>query len=161
MRCSAWLLVVACAQLHLDDDIEVNREPLLEQLGMYSKLARAIERQRQHFTVERLIVLRSSLDCWEAVGYWAENLLRAARCAVAALMLFELHPLIDLYELECADVWALLDAAAAELADINSAVDLGFQDYAVQPAEMVTAKFTWQRANNLVRHVGGGPLSPN
>lgn len=161
VRCAHWLLVVAAAAFHLDDDVEVDRDALLEQLAMYSKLARAIERQRDRLPVEKLIVLRSSLDCWEPVGIWGSQLLAAARTAVSALMLIELHPLVDLWELECPDVWALLEEGAMQLAMINEADELEWQDYAIRPSESVTAKFTWQQVNNLSRRVGGGPLSAN
>ncbi len=162
VRCAEWLFVVASAQLHLDDEFTDHREELLEQLVNYQLLGRAIERQRQHFPVERLIVLRASLDCWEPVGEWAINLLTASKCAIGALILFELYPLIDLYEMNCEEVWALLDGGALALARIGDGEGpLSFQDYAVRPNELVTARYTWQRANNIVRHVGSGPLSPN
>lgn len=161
VRCAHWLLVVSVAAFHLDEDAEANRDALLEQLALYSKLARMIERQRNRLPVEKLIVLRSSLDCWEPVGTWGTQLLTAARTAVAALILIELHPLIDLWELECPDVWALLDEGAAQLAMINDADELEWPDYAIRPSESVTAKFTWQQVNNLSRRVGGGPLSAN
>lgn len=161
IRCAAWLLVVAVAQLHLDDDVETDREELLEQLGLYQRLARAIERQQHHFPIERLIVTRSTIDCWEPVGMYADCLLEAAKDAVSALMLIETHPLIDLWDLECPDVWALLDEGAGRLAVINEAKNLSYADYAVRRNESVVAKFTWQRANNLSRGMGGYPLSPN
>lgn len=153
VRCAAWLFVVASAQLHLDDEVE-NKEALLEQLSMYQAIGRTIERQRQHFTIERLIVLRSSLDCWDATGGWAGNLLAAAKCAVAAMILIELHPLVDLWELECPDVWAQLEAGAAYLANINDCEDLSFSDFAIKPDENVTSRFTWQRAEGIVRRAG-------
>src|ERR1700746_1733878 len=63
VRCAHWLFVVASAQLHLADDV-ANRDAMLEQLAMYQQLGRALERQRDHVPLERLILLRSSLDCW-------------------------------------------------------------------------------------------------
>jgi hypothetical protein len=51
-------------------------------------------------------------------------------------------------------VWALLDAGCEQLASINLADDLSFDDYAIRPDEMVIARYTWQRANNIARHVG-------
>lgn len=162
VRCAHWLLVVSVAQLHLDDEVQGDdREALMEQLAMYQQLARALERQRQHFAIERLIALRSSLDCWRPTGDWAGHLLAAAKCAVGALMLIELHLLIDLWELECPDVWAQIQSGGDYLGAINIADDLSFADFAVTRDEGVTSKFTWQRANNIVRHVGMGPLSAN
>jgi hypothetical protein len=154
LRCAQWLFVISVAQIHLDDDVEENREALLTQFVMYFLLARALERQRQHFAVDRLLSTRSTLDCWEATGEWADHLLIAAKCALAALILIELNPLVDLWELSCPEVWALLDVGAASLAEINVVdVDsLTFADFSVQPAEMVLAKFTWQRANNIDRN---------
>lgn len=161
VRCAHWLLVVSCALLHLDEDTEEDREALLEQLGMYSKLARALERQSHKLPIERLIMLRSSLDCWEPVGDYAVNLLDAAKYATSALMLIDLHPLVDLWELEAPDVWELLASAATELAVINTADDLSYADYAVRRHESVVAKFTWQRVNNISRRVNAPPISPN
>lgn len=160
VRCGAWLLAVASAQLHLDDEIEHDRQELLEQLASYAMIARAIERQREHYVVERLIVLRASLDCWEPTGEWGGHLLDAAKCAIAALVLIELAPLVDLWELSCPDAWALLDAGTQSLAQINLANELSFADFAVRPAEMTIARYTWQRVNNMVRHVSP-PLSEN
>lgn len=161
IRCAHWLLVVSCAMLHLDDDVEHDREALLEQLGMYSKLARTLERQRDHLPIERLIVLRSSLDCWEPVGAYASNLLHAASMATAALILVDLHPLVDLWGLDAPDVWALLIEGANGLAIINQDPDLSYADYAVRRHEGVVAKFTWQRVNNISRRVNAPPISPN
>lgn len=161
VRCAHWLLLVSVASFHLDESVEDNREALLEQLAMYVKLARVIERQRDRLPVERLILLRSSLDCWEPVGTYGEELLAAARMAVAALMLIDLHPLVDLWDVACPDVWALLDEGAAQLSAINDAEGLEWTDYSLRPNEMVIAKFTWMRVNNLSRRVGGGPLSAN
>lgn len=162
IRCAHWLLVVSMAQLHLVEEHEDDREAMLEQLAYYSQLARDLERQRERYAVERLIVLRSSLDCWEAVGSWAGFMLAAARCAISALMLIELHPLIDLWELECPDVWALLISGRDFLAEINAEdTEPTFEDFSIRPAEMAIAKFTWQKVNNLTRHWGVPPLSPN
>jgi hypothetical protein len=161
VRCASWVLVVSCASLHLDDDQEQDREALLEQLAMYSGLARAIERQREHYPIERLIVMRSTLDCWSPCGLYADNLLGAAKAAISALMLIELHPLVDLWNLEAPDVWALLVEAREALAIINEADELDFQDFAVRRDDHVTGLFTWQRANNLSRGMGGGKLSQN
>ena len=154
LRCAHWLLVVAIAQLHLDDDWERDREALLEQLAAYQRLARVIERQRDHVPVERLILLRSSLDCWESVGEWSASLLHAGKNAVSALLLIEMYPLVDLWELPAPDAWALLDEGCQVLADINLADGLDFADYAIRPDDMVIARYTWQRANNIARHVG-------
>lgn len=154
IRCAAWLLVVAAAQLHLDDAVARDREALLEQLACYSQIAREIERQRQRQRPERLVIIRASLDCWEGTGEWGDNLLGAARCAVSALLLIELHPLVELWDTGCSDVWALLDTGVENLATIDSADALAFSDFSVRPDELVTAKFTWQRANRLVRHLG-------
>jgi hypothetical protein len=161
IRCAAWLLVVATAQFHLDEDVEQDREALLEQIALYSRLARAIERQRDHIPIERLIVSRSTMDCWEPVGAYADHLLCAAKDALAALMLIETHPLLNLWDVECPDVWALLDHGADVLACINDADELTYADYAIRRNDAVVAQFTWQRANNLSRGMGGYPLSPN
>lgn len=161
VRCAAWLLVVAVAQLHLDDDVEQDRDALLEQIALYSQLARAIERQRDHIPIERLIVCRSTMDCWEPVGNYADRLLCAAKNALSALMLIETYPLVNLWSMECPDVWALLDDGANALAAINEADDLYFDDYAIRRNDEVVAQFTWQRANNISRKTGGYPLSPN
>jgi hypothetical protein len=161
LRCAAWLFVVAVAQLHLDDDVEQDRDALLEQIALYSRLARNIERQRDHVPIERLIVSRATMDCWEPVGEYADCLLLAAKAALSALMLIEMYPLVNLWDMECADVWALLDDGADTLATINAADELSFDDYAVRRDDGVVAQFTWQRANNLSRGMGGYPLSPN
>ena len=161
VRCAHWLLVVSCAMFHLDDDTEDDREALLEQLGMYSKLARALERQQIKLPIERLITLRSSLDCWEAIGVYASNLLDAAKMATSALMLVDLHPLVDLWELDAPDVWTLLADGASELAVINGTLDLEYADYAIRRHENVVGKFTWQRINNISRSIGARPPSPN
>lgn len=161
IRCAAWLFVVASAQLHLDEDVTANRDELLEQLAKYQALGRAIERQQVRFPVEQTIVLRASLDCWEPVGEWARCLLTAAKNAVAARLLIELHPLVDLWELQAPDVWSLLDDGTMQLASINAAEELDFADYAIRPNEAVVAKWTWQRVNNIARHAGSEPMSPN
>jgi hypothetical protein len=162
VRCAHWLLVVSCAQLHLDDDQEDDREALLHQIAMYSRLARSIERQRDRYPVERLIQLRASLDCWEPVGLYGANLLTAARMAVSALTLIDLHPLVDLWDLGGEDVWSLIEEGANALAIINDGADnLTFDDYAIRRDESVVAKFTWQRVNSIHRHMGAGPVSPN
>lgn len=161
VRCAAWLLVVAVAPFHLSDDVERDRDALLEQLSNYSKLARAIERQEIKVPVEQLIVMRSSLDCWESVGTWAGHLLDAAKHALVTLTLIDFYPLIDLWDLAAPEAWTLLDAGSDYLAAINTAFDLDYADYAVQPSEMVIAKYTWQRVNNLHRHMGAQPPSPN
>lgn len=154
VRCAAWLFVVASAQLHLDEAVTEDREALLEQLGKYQQLGRAIERQVQHFPVEQWLVLRSSLDCWQPVGVWAPSLLIAARCAVGARILIETYPMVDLWDLGCEDVWTLLEGGREALAAINGADELDFADYAVRPNEFVIGQFTWQRAHNLVRGAG-------
>jgi hypothetical protein len=148
------MFVVGCAHLHLDEGVEQDADALREQLAKYNNLARAVERQRQRFNVERLIVTRSSLDCWEPVGQWSENLLVAIRNAVSALVLIELHPLVDLWSLPASDVWALLEDARNAMAVINEADSLSFQDYAIRRNDAVAAKFTWQRSMNLVRNAG-------
>lgn len=152
---------MSVAQFHLESAVQVNREALLEQLVDYQRLARAIERQRDHIPAERLIVLRSSLDCWEPVGQFAILLLSAAKDAVSSLLLIELYPLIDLWEVHAPDAWALLDSGRELLASINLQPEPGFDDYAIQPDERVIARYTWQRANNIARHVGARRLSEN
>jgi hypothetical protein len=162
VRCAHWLLVVSLAQLRLDEMQEVDEFALMEQLGHYNSLARAIERQRNHYPIERLIVMRSTLDCWEPVGCFADNVLTAAKCAVSALMLIELHPLVDLWELPAEDAWALLIEGREQLAIINGYNGiLEVTDMSVKRDENVTAKFTWQRANNISRRVGAPPPSAN
>jgi hypothetical protein len=76
-------------------------------------------------------------------------------------MLIETHPLLNLWDVECPDVWALLDHGADVLACINDADELTYADYAIRRNDAVVAQFTWQRANNLSRGMGGYPLSPN
>lgn len=154
LRCAHWLLVAALAQLHLDDRVQENRDALLEQLAGYQRLARVIERQRDRAPAERLIILRSSLDCWRPIGEWSAALLNAGRNAVSTLLLIELYPLVDLWELAAPDAWALLDDGRDQLARINRAPSLSFPDFAVRPDDMVIARYTWQRANNIARHVG-------
>lgn len=151
--------MVSVAQFHLEGAVQVNREALLEQLVDYQRLARALERQRDHIPAERLIVLRSSLDCWEPVGEFAILLLSAAKDAVSSLLLIELYPLVDLWELHAPDAWALLDSGREMLASIQS--EPGFADYAIRPDELVISRYTWQRANNIARHVGVRRLSEN
>ena len=155
IRCAHWLFILATAQMHLDDLHTSNREALLEQLSQYQLLGRALERQRQRFPIEQLIVLRASLDCWEPTGRCAANLLDAAKMAVAAMILTEAHPLIDLWDLHAPDVWALLGKGRILLAMINDLPgELEFEDFAVRPGESVTAKFTWQKLHHMVRHAG-------
>lgn len=154
VRCAHWLLVAALAQLHLDDRVQENRDALLEQLAGYQRLARVMERQRDHAPAERLIILRSSLDCWRPTGDWAGSLLNAGRDAVSTLLLIECYPLVDLWELHAPDAWALLDDGGEQLARINRAKSLTFHDFAVRPDDMVIARYTWQRAQNIARHVG-------
>jgi hypothetical protein len=154
LRCAHWLLVVALAQLHLDDRVDDHRDALLEQLAGYQRLARVVERQRDHVPAERLIILRSSLDCWRPTGDWAAALLNAGRDAVSALLLIEMYPLVDLWELHAPDAWALLDDGRDQLSRINRAACLTFSDFSIQPDGMVVARYTWQRANNIARHVG-------
>lgn len=159
-RAAHWLFVIAVAQLHVAEDAD-DHDSLLDQLVKYQQLARALERQSEHFNLERLIATRASLDCWETVGQWAGNLLLAARCAVSSLILIEAHPLIDLWEVEAHDVWGSLDVGCNALTAVNLASELTFEDFAVRRDDDITAKFTWQKANNIVRHVGMGPLSAN
>lgn len=162
IRCAAWLLIAATAQLHLDDEVEHDREPLLHQLAAYQQLARAIERQRQHADLTALMTLRASLDCWEPIGACASFLLDAAKAAVAAMLLIEAHPLVDLWDLSAPDAWALIEDGRESLAMINDyAEDLTYSHYAVRRDDQVTAKFTWQRVNNMHRHLGAPPASPN
>lgn len=161
-RCSAWLFIVASAQLHLDESVTKDRDELLEQLAMYQRLGRAIERQRVRLRVESFILARGSLDCWEPVGAWAEGLLIAAKSAVAARILIETYPLVELWDVRCDDVWSLLETGREALARINEADELDFADYAVRPDEMVLARYTWQRANNIIRGAGlDSDVSPN
>lgn len=161
-RCSAWLFIVASAQLHLAEEVEVNREELLEQLVMYQRLGRAVERQRQRLAIESFILLRGSLDCWEPIGVWSEQLLLAAKCAISSRILIETYPLVELWDVSSPDVWALLETGREALAVINEADELSFADYAVRPDDMVMAKYTWQRANNIIRGAGlRSDVSPN
>lgn len=153
-RCSAWLFVVAIAQLHLDEEVCENRDELLESLSAYVGTARLMERQQVRIPVERLIIMRGSLDCWEAVGEWAAHLLDAAKCALAARLLIDFHPLVDLWEVEAPDAWALLETGMRTLAEINLSDGLTFGDYAVRPSEANVARYTWQRARNLTRNSG-------
>lgn len=153
-RCSAWLFIVASAQLHLDESVTDNRDDLLEQLAMYQRLGRAVERQRVRLAIENLILTRGSLDCWEPVGVWAESLLIATKSAIAARILIETYPLVELWDMRCDDVWSLLETGREALAQINEADELDFADYAVKPDEMVVARYTWQRANNIIRGAG-------
>jgi len=154
---SAWLLVVSTAQLHLADELEPEFEPrrdeLLDQLAQYQGLARAIERRHTNVPVERYIILRMSLDCWKPIGDWAEHLLTAARCAVNARVLSAMYPLVDFAGIECPDVWALLDAGADKLGEVETE-GLTFDDFAIAPDSGTIAKWTWQRANNVVRRSG-------
>lgn len=167
VRASAWLFVVSTAQLHLDDEVEDNRYDMLNQLTVNQQIARMVERQRQKLSVERLIVMRGGLDCWEPVGRFAGSLLRAAKCALGARILIEMHPLVDLWSVECPDVWALLNSGAWELAAINRYLEnvgdgqLEVEDYAVRANEDVAAKFTWQKLHNWTRHHGIPPFSAN
>lgn len=164
LRCAHWLLVVAVYQMTLAEDSQ-DADALRHQIDRYQALARALERQVERFPVEQLIVLRSSLDCWEPVGQWASNVLAAAKCAVSALILIDVHPLVDLWDLEACDVWAMLEAGRDNLAAIEvwkgDGVLVDLADFAVRKDDLVTAKFTWQRANNIARHVGMQKLSGN
>jgi hypothetical protein len=161
-RCAPWLFIVASAQLHLDESVTDNREELLEQLALYQKLGRAMERQRVRLAIENFILLRGSLDCWEPVGVWSESLLIAAKGAISARLLIDAYPLVELWDVRCDDVWSLLEAGREALARINDADELSFADYAVRPDEMVMAKYTWQRAHNIIRGAGlHSDVSPN
>lgn len=167
IRASAWLFVVATAQLHLDDEVEDNRDEMVHQLLVNTQVARLMERQRQKLPIERLVVMRGGLDCWQPVGRFAGSLLRAAKCALAARILIEMHPLVDLWSVECTDVWVLLKAGGGELAAINTWLDhmsdgqLEVEDYAVKASADIAAKFTWQKLMNLSRGQGIPPPSMN
>lgn len=166
-RASAWLFVVSTAQLHLDDEVEHNREDMLHQLTANQHVARMMERQRQKLPVERLIIMRGALDCWEPVGRFSNSLLTAAKCALAARILIEMHPLVDLWSVQCLDVWTLLGCGQYQLQAINAALEFGgegqleVEDYAVRANEDVAAKFTWQQLHNWSRHHGIPPFSAN
>jgi hypothetical protein len=159
IRASAWLFVCATAQLHLDDEVEEQRDELQQQLAITQKLARQMERQHVKMQIERLVIMRSSLDCWEPVGRFASVLLDGARMGISARLLIELHPLVDLWALECPDVWALLHQAESALEVIEAPLEL--EDYAVRPNADVVAKFTWQHLFAWARHKGIPPLSAN
>ncbi len=161
-RCSSWLFVAAVTQLQLDDEVITNREELLDNLQLFQHLGRAIERQRIRPKIERFILLRGALDCWEPVGAYANHLLIAAKSAVAARLLILTYPLVELWDLRCDDVWSLLEAGREALAPINEADALELADYAVKPDEQVMAKYTWQRANNIIRGAGlHSEINPN
>lgn len=162
LRAAHWMLVVACAHLRLDDDyVGDDRDALMHQIDNYADLAVELERQRERYPVERLIVLRASLDCWEPVGRWAHNFLGAAKSAVAALMLVEFHPLIDLWELHAPDVWALIHHGMYALQRVQEDETAGIEDCSIRRDEDATAKFTWQRAMNISKKTGAPPPSMN
>lgn len=161
-RCAAWLMVVACAQIHLHDDVEDNRDVLLNNLAGHSKTARRIERQDPTIEVRDLIVCRSVLDCWAPSGEFAQNLLDAAKCANAALILHFVHPLEDLWDVDAPDMWSLILMGAEKLIEINGHDGpLEYDQYAVTPHAGVIDKMNWQKVNQITRHIGGPPMSAN
>src|SRR5205807_832931 len=99
-----------------------------------STLARDIERQRETVGVRDLIVGRSVMDCWMPVGRFAGNLLNAAKCALSALILTEVHPLVDLWDVQAPDAWGLVLVGVEELQKISlDEGPLEYDDYAVVP----------------------------
>jgi hypothetical protein len=165
-RCAAWLLVVSVAQLHLHDDVDQHREIMMNNLAGHMKVARRAERQDETLGVRDLIVSRSVLDCWTPEGEYAMNLLDAAKCACAALILQYVHPLEDLWDVDAPDVWSLILMGGQKLGDINDAVKerdygLSYDDYAVVPNTGIIDKMNWQKVNLITRQLGGPPMSAN
>jgi hypothetical protein len=165
-RCAAWLLVVSVAQLHLHDDVDQHREIMMNNLAGHMKVARRAERQDETLSVRDLIVSRSVLDCWTPEGEYAMNLLDAAKCACAALILQYVHPLEDLWDVDAPDVWSLILMGGQKLGDINEAVaerdyGLSYDDYAVVPNTAIIDKMNWQKVNLITRQLGGPPMSAN
>jgi hypothetical protein len=165
-RCAAWLLVVSVAQLHLHDDVDQHREVMMNNLAGHMKVARRAERQDETLSVRDLIVSRSVLDCWTPEGEYAMNLLDAAKCACAALILQYVHPLEDLWDVDAPDVWSLILMGGQKLGDINEAVaerdyGLSYDDYAVVPNTAIIDKMNWQKVNQITRQLGGPPMSAN
>jgi hypothetical protein len=165
-RCAAWLLVVSVAQLHLHDDVDQYREIMMKNLAGHMKVARRTERQDPELGVRDLIICRSVLDCWTPQGDFAMNLLDAAKCACAALILQYVHPLEDLWDVDAPDVWSLILMGGQKLGDINDemrerGVEISYDDYAVVPNVSVIDKMNWQKVNQIARHLGGPPMSAN
>lgn len=161
-RTAAWLYVVSTAQLHLDDVIEDNRETYMRNLAGSATLARRIEREDPDVGLRDLMVSRSVLDCWLPEGQFSSNLLDAAKCAVSALTLKEVHLLEDLWDVDAPDTWSLILMGAQSLAAINEHEhELSFADYSVLPNASVIDKMNWQKANKVAGLLGGPPISPN
>lgn len=161
-RAASWLYVVSTAQLHLHDDVTEGRETYLKNLSGSSTLARRVERQRPDVGIKDLVVARSVLDCWLPYGQFSGNLLDAAKCSVSALILKEVHPLQDLWDVDAADTWSLILMGAQKLIEINEHEDiLSYDDYAVTPNSAVIDKMNWQKANNFAQQMGGPPMSAN
>jgi hypothetical protein len=152
-RAAAWLYVVSTAQIHLDEDVTESRDTYLKNLGGLSRLARRVERQRPDVGLRDLVVSRSVLDCWTPSGQFADRLLGAAKCAISALILKEVHPLEDLWDVDAPDTWSLILMGAAALVEIN--------EYDGVPNASVIDKMNWQKANNFSRQVGAPPMNPN
>lgn len=164
-RAASWLLVVATAQLHLHDDVDIYRDVYMRNLSGHVTLARRIERQRPDVGLRDLIVGRSVLDCWLPEGRFSVNLLDAAKCAISALVAIEVHPLVDLWDVDAPDIWALIMYGGIELSNIAEEAgdeQIEYDDYAVKPHIGVIDKMNWQKVNNIASSIPGTPpLSAN
>jgi hypothetical protein len=146
-------------RLHLHDDVDQYREIMMTNLAGHMKVARRTERQDpESLTVRDLIICRSVLDCWTPQGDFAMNLLDAAKCACAALVLQYVHPLEDLWDVDAPDVWSLILMGGQKLADINDALRRARRRARATTTTpwsrtvSVIDKMNWQKVNQIARH---------
>jgi hypothetical protein len=161
MRAASWLWVVAQAQIHLDDDVEDQRDGHQQNLAKLFARARLVERAAGDVKFSELLTARIALDCFEPVGQYAHLLLDAARLAIDALELIFIYPPIDKWDLYCPGPWSLIFSGAVMLEEINDEHPLTFADYSVRPSPGMVGKVTWDAANRVAQRAGAPPISPN
>jgi hypothetical protein len=156
--CAAKLLVVAGSQLHLEPSTP-EFEVRSRNLAALVTTGRAFERARPEAIAQRAILARSVLDCWAPVGKSAPDLLEAAKDATSALIIVMSHPLENPWDLDAPDVWSLVLLGFAAIERIPAPPDP--VDYTVTVNTTVTDRMHLQKANGIVRSMGGNDLSSN
>lgn len=159
MKAAAWLWVVAQAQMHLDDDVEDQREQHQQNLGGLFTRAREVERAKGDVRFKNLLGARIALDCFQPVGRYGGTLLEAAKLAIEALVLVFVYPPIDKWDLPAPASWALVLCGAVLLEEITE--PLSFSDYSVRPSPGMIGKITWDAANRASFAAGAHFPSPN
>lgn len=163
-RAARLLFPAACAPIALDDDCDVSREQHLENLARLWTVAYKTEREHDDVGVRDWLMARGVVDCYEASGGLANNLLDAAKCAIGSIILTAAHPLVDLGNVHAPDGWALVLYGYDRLRAIyeeKSAEEVGPWDFAVVPNQGFIDKMNWQKLNNAATQMGAPPLSPN